>query len=62
MRVDAATFKNFLLGEVATDYGNDAYLREEARGDRKVRGRTAEHLLTFTKWGFDCVISNRSDD
>jgi hypothetical protein len=62
VRVDAATVKNVLLGEVAAYDGNDTDSREEAGRDRKMRGRTAEHLLRFTKWGFDCVISNRSND
>ena len=57
-RADAATVKDFLLGEIAADHADYADVGKEARRDRKVRGRAAQHLVTFTERGFDAVISN----
>ena len=51
-----------LLGEITTDHTDDTDVRKEAGGDGEVRGRTAKHLVTFSKGGFDGVVSNRSNN
>jgi hypothetical protein len=41
--------------KVTSDYSDDANISEETCGDRKVRGRASQHLFAFTKWRFDRI-------
>jgi hypothetical protein len=48
--------------EVAADDADDPHVREEARREREVRGRAAEHPLALAERGFHRVERDGADD
>ena len=61
-RGDAMFFENVDVVEVAADYADDTDVGKEAGGNREVRSGTAEHLVALAKGGFNCVVSDGTNN
>src|SRR5690348_3052649 len=48
--------------KVPADDSDHPNVREETRGDRKVRSRASQHLLAFAEWRFYGVKSYGTND
>src|SRR5487761_1267611 len=62
-QIDIAFGENLarLGSEVGSNGRDDAYRREKARSDRKVRRRTTEHIENAAVGGLDSIVSDRAD-